>query len=306
MNRTAFFNAIDRAMVKAAEAAFKTLCNGKAKGEVATRVNEVLNALALLSDGISPDYSNPWVAPFYLTWYQPGHIVLASRLIRQLNMTRGGSAILGPGYNSLRVVDFGCGTVPMQFALAWAGATAIEEAANLERVNVESCDIAEPMVRMGISAWNQFKLEIKNEPDLKPLVGVSKEIIAPRYWLVEKMPPLQEREPGQERWLTAMHAVYQKTLPFTKESFDGIAVQFAPHVTLLTCHQDSSSEQRLNDFFPSGGDPYTPPDSSGVFAFEMATDWRCKINKDWSVDHPYLNRTVTTGCDASGLIHLKK
>ena len=306
MDRSAFFDAIDRAMVKAADAAFKILSKGKAKSEVAARVDEVLIALDLLSDGISPDYSNPWVAPFYLTWYQPGHIVLASRLIRQSNETRGGNAILGPGYNSLRVVDFGCGTVPMQFALAWAGATAIEEAVSLDRINVESFDIAEPMVRMGRSAWNHFKLEIKHEPDLKPLVGVSDEIIVPRYCKRKEGLPVQEREPGQERWLTAMHAVYQKTLPSTKESFEGIAAQFDPHATLLTCHQDSTSEQQLSNFFPGGGDQYIPPDSPSGTPFEMVTEWRRKIKKDWSIEHSYLNGTVTTRCDASGLIHLKK
>ena len=48
----------------------------------------------------------------------------------------------------------------MKFAVAWAVAEALENGEQISSVKVDSYDVNTPMLRIGISLWNEFDTEI--------------------------------------------------------------------------------------------------------------------------------------------------
>ena len=310
MDQSALFTAMDRSMTEVAKTEFEQLSQGLSQEEVAARVRGAIVELQKLPRGVPPDYRDPWVALFYLTWYQPGHIILARRLIAYLSEARGSNQLTGHDNFSVAVIDFGCGTLAMQFAVAWAAAQALEDGAKVKSIRIDSYDASGPMIRLGIKLWEQFKLDIQNCPSLSKLSRVSENLVQPQYWGTD--PTLSEEFPwpAQELWMSAMHTVYAKTLDSAKESLSQIETRFQPDVGLLTCHGDSASICRVRQASPFNPDTYGCRDvftnSRASLPFQQVSSWRQGIGRKWSVDHRYLRKPVTSRCDASGLIYVRQ
>ena len=88
MDQAALFEAIDGAITKVAETESQRLSAGMGEDALTNKVHATLDSFRGLRRGIPPDYSDPWVALFYLTWFQPGQIQLAHDLIDRMKQKR--------------------------------------------------------------------------------------------------------------------------------------------------------------------------------------------------------------------------
>ena len=168
-----FFDALDQSTAAVAEAEFERLSDGMSKGDVAANIRHGLAELEKLQSGRSPDYDNRWVALFYLTWYQPGQIGLCRQLIKRLPQ------IARPQRDNprLHVVDFGCGALAMQLAIAWAAADVPAHRRFRESIWIDSYDIAYNMVRLGHDLWEAFRHRVEDKEDLFDLRRVVEKTI---------------------------------------------------------------------------------------------------------------------------------
>ena len=103
--------ALDRAIAEVAEAEYGRLAHGVPPDAQATQVDAALQSLRRLQQGTPPDYDSDWVVLFYLTWYQPRQVHLAYAALRQY---------VSANNPPQCVVDYGCGALAVQLALAIA------------------------------------------------------------------------------------------------------------------------------------------------------------------------------------------
>ena len=311
MDQSVLFTVLDRSIAKVADIEFRQLSRGLGEEAVAIKVGEALDALGGLQQGNPPDYRNPWVALFYLTWYQPGHIRLAHDLILSLGERKDGGLFTEAGNTTLRVVDFGCGALAMLFGISWIVADAIEQGADVECIRVDSYDTGDSMIKLGIGAWNQFKDSLSNIPDLHYLRIATKNLVQPEFWGSDPTTSCSHSESTEGKWLTAMHTVYRESLDPTKQKLGEIATRFTPDVGLFTCHADRGSLELLDQASPLQSNTYHRWNKEiflpSAEVLNDVTQWRRKIAEEFTIDHRFLSRNVTWGCSrASALMSVRR
>ena len=250
MDQQAFFAAIDRAIRNVADVEFRRLATEMDPGVWYQYVHAALDSFQNLQQGTQPDYDDDWVALFYLTWYQASHINLARLLIERLNQRAENNGLISNNARSLHVVDFGCGALSMQFAVAWAAAEALENGVNVESIRVESYDTALPMIRLGIQLWKEFKLEISRDTRLRKLSCVSEEVIKTRYAKPKPGLLFEHPRPDAERWLSALHTVYGDNLKEVKEGLCRSAKELNPTNSIMSCHDNNNARSLLGRASP--------------------------------------------------------
>ena len=122
--------------------------------KISDRVSYALKELAKLRGPDIPDYDDAGVALLYY-WYQPRQINLAYSLITS-------EAVGGITSDRLRVIDFGCGALAMQFGVALAAADALEQGIPISEIRIDSIDSSKLMISVGENLWKQFKIEVSD------------------------------------------------------------------------------------------------------------------------------------------------
>ena len=308
MDRATLFEAIDRAITNVAEAEFRRLSEGTKPDALTNNVHQALESLGGLQDGVPPDYEDSWVPLFYLTWYQPGQIYYAHHLIRWMNQNRSGTPLMAEGSHRLHVVDFGCGSLAMQFAVTWAAAEALESGLRFNEIRIDSYDVAIPMIRLGQALWDEFKRVIANNAHLSHLARAAS-LIQPRNSGPGKPLASQARRADEERWLSALHTVYEDNLDAVRMDLARMANAFKPDIGLMSCSANNIPFGRLRQASPFTdarflSSPTGLSDHTDASLLNT-TQWRRNLNLkiDW---HRFLERKVPWHRPAFGLIYTRK
>ena len=90
----------------------------------------------------SPDYSDGMVALIYVVRYQLSHTNLAYSIIKMMKEQAGSIKSTLTNTDSLQVVDFGCGSLAMQFGVALAVADVLEQGHTMSEVRIDSIGIS--------------------------------------------------------------------------------------------------------------------------------------------------------------------
>ena len=296
MRKELLLGALDRSITRIAHAQFLRLSDKMEPIEWSGKVCQSLDSLAKLRQGIPPDYNDPWIALFYLTWYQAGQIQLAHSLIEEQKRARNANSLLIGDSQSLHVIDFGCGALAMKFAVAWAAADALEKGDRISSINVDSYDENPQMVRLGNSLWEQFKTEIKDAPSLSQLFKAINMIKGqhgrPNYtFAVDR--------PSTEVWLSAIHVVYYNNTEQVNTGLANLSRVSNPDIVFLSGHDHSQQRPLLQRASPFTSPQYnrrartvSPEFSDGL---PRITDWRRRLNSQMTPSHSFLNRNVTWG-----------
>ena len=161
-----------------------------------------------------PDYDDEWVALFYNLWYQPKHINIAYRMINHLMTRRNPSAPRLTDSGNLAVVDFGCGSLAMQFGVALVAAGALQRGEPVAPIKYRGIDTSAPMIRMGQRIWDEFVALTNGRSDQSAELAlvrdachrIDTEIIEANTpdAAVQRLP----LNAGEECWISAIHTVY--------------------------------------------------------------------------------------------------
>lgn len=149
MDIVTFTAVLDQAIAEVAAREFSLLSEGMTKEEWSSKVHQSLNSLGGLQQSSPPDYNDPWIALFYMTWYQPGQIHLVRSLIEEQRKARGSGRLLEDDRQLLHIIDFGCGALAMRFGLVLALAEALERGEDITEIHIDSIDPNTAMVQMG-------------------------------------------------------------------------------------------------------------------------------------------------------------
>ena len=254
-NRTKYLRAVakalDRALVKVAKGEYQRLSENLSRGEIANGVKNALLELKKLQYGKMPCYDDEWVPLFYSTWYQPSHINLAYSMIDAMIKQRGGNSTLTET-GRLHVVDFGCGTLAMQFGVALAAADALQRGERIHSIRFDLIDHSQGMVDMGRKIWDQFKEEVGEDRQLA-LLGEACKLVKSETLEEGERPEVCE---GEDRWVSAIHAVYEENEHEVKEDLASLECVAVPDAGFITSHKSSSCIADCVSPFKGKGNQY--------------------------------------------------
>ena len=138
--------ALDKAIAKVAKTESRRLMKSKSRKKAAKGIETALHDLEGLQKGEIPYYDDKWLPLLYSTWYQPSHINLAYSMINKMAKRRDPKRAVLTRKGKLHVVDFGCGTLAMQFGVALAAADAIQQGQPLTSIKIDLIDSSQPMI----------------------------------------------------------------------------------------------------------------------------------------------------------------
>ena len=241
-----------------------------------------LRALKGLQDGTQPEY-DPWVAMYYLTWYQYPHVNLACAILDKLFH---GDPIEEP----MHVIDLACGAMATQFALAVYSATLSPKNRTMPSITMYNIDPSESMRSIGCMLWKKFK-GIANQN----CVALSNACHSIDFKNVSSQEKLKDITSGRHI-LIAMHAVYDRNKNDIKSTVQKMRNRFGPIRIVMTCN---NTRENLAKY--AGGDGWQKIDLGKFMTHDnplLVTKWRRDLLKrlprvcDNSLVSNYLSRAV--------------
>lgn len=248
-------DAVDIAITMAARKEFRRLSRELPKSnrhvDVVKSVEESLHSLGKLTARDMPDYDE-WDALFYPAWYQPKQVNLAYSVLRTLR--ENGAAIGGEkkwdgdifGIDDGRAhfIDFGCGPLAMQFAVAIAAADSISEGRRLHRIRIDSYDPNPEMFIVGKSIWDEFVRRMKRHHPKHPICKVFDLIQCEIHAELDTLPEATDIP----HFLSAIHAAYEESP--VEYDLESLVAKYDPVGFLFTTRAHASNWKLLLNASP--------------------------------------------------------
>ncbi len=245
--------ALDSVIAEEGDAGFQHLSQGLPPKQVALNVVGALKQLNAMARGAVPEYNNEWVTLFYNLWYQPKQINVAYRVINAMIENRGDQNNALSTSGALYVADFGCGSLAMQFGVALAAADAISRGQQLTSIHIDAIDPNKPMTALGESTWNRFVKLVSESVSQNQNHWVSclssacgmMEYGLPGHPDVDTITERIRSNPNEERWLSALHTVYQTNVGAVKSSLSDLCKTIQPHAGFITTFKQKAHLARI-------------------------------------------------------------
>lgn len=244
--------ALDRAISETVDIEFARLTENMAEEQREALLREARGEILLLGELQMPNYNDEMVAVVYAVAYHLQHTNLAYSVIGDmLNRRSHGEPILARA-GKLHVVDFGCGTLAMQFGLTLAVADALERGEEIKSVHIDSMDTNKPMFTLGDKLWEKFtrivnydyKLRLNWVRDACNLVTHS------LHHRIDTINPIE----GAESWLSVIHAAYDENKSVIQRDLAEIYGSIQPAVGMVTCYGRHDQLQSIQDSFAARSD----------------------------------------------------
>ena len=267
--------ALDQAISRVAESEYQRLSAGRGSEECLHYTEQALEGLGGLQRGEEPEY-NEWDALFYITWYHPRQVNLALALIRYF-LSRRPSPPRG-----LHVIDLGCGSFAVRFALAIALAETRLSGASFD-VAIRGIDPSRSMKEIGEKLWLEFLSIVTGTPSLSCVATACGEIASSCVshdssdsYCASHEAHVRETSPATDCWLIAAHTVYESNRLLIRNELATIRTKSRPALVIVTTHV---SKVLLAHFAAGSGFTFTsfhePYPWSGTL--DRTTAWRTSL-----------------------------
>lgn len=175
-----------------------------------------------------PNYDE-WVAPFYLSWYQPRQINLTYSMIADIVDEESICKEIFTDTGKLYVFDFGCGALAMQLGVALAIADALRNNQKIHSACVVSYDESEAMTNIGKKVWEQFKSEVRKDTKL-PYLEQACDLIEMRA----DKPSFRMPQNDEIIWVSAIHSAFSANKDKVKGNLARLTKILRPSVGFVT------------------------------------------------------------------------
>ena len=213
-------------------------------------------SLSRLQNGEIPNYDDEWLALLYSTWYQLSHTDLAYSIIKATAKQRSRKTALLTRKGKVLVVDFGCGTLAMQFGVVLAAADALHQGQPLTSIRIDLIDSSQSMIDFGLKIWKQFKKEAGRNEQLASLSEAC-DLVSIETLAAGEDPTI---DPKYSRWMSAMHVLYNENREDVKKELYRLSNAITAHVGFITYHSSSYALAKSVSPFNSEGYELLSPD----------------------------------------------
>ena len=220
--------ALDKAIVSTVKSQYDRITEGKNSFECAFEVGKALEALRYLGRGKEPDYNDEWIALFYLTWYQGAHINLACEVVRKL------FSCSKDKEKPINIIDFGCGTLAVKFALA----IYMAETGKFPDIVLDSIDPSKSMRNIGKKMFKKFWHIVEEDHNLPHLAYACDRIFHQSNFGSSYKDIEIDFDRASKDWLILMHAVYESNKYPIKSSLEKISDTWKPEQAIITSHSN--------------------------------------------------------------------
>ncbi len=170
---------------------------------VGTSIERGINEFVKLKKGEKPNYRLPMVPLLHASWYHLAHVNFCIKTVSDL--------IKEPVHSgeSVGILDFGCGTMPLQWAVAVAVADMVKDQMQIPNIYVVNTDKSDKMSSLGCDMWAELKELVQNNEngELRRLAGVMQKmetsVLNPAGNLSAVLPSNQKLH-----LVAAIHAIY--------------------------------------------------------------------------------------------------
>lgn len=195
---------LEKAVLNSCRRELMRLQQEKRKNTLISSIEAALRELGKLKEGKKPIYRFSMVPLLHASWYHLAHVNFCIKTVSDL--------IKEPVHSgeSVGILDFGCGTMPLQWAVAVAVADMVKDQMQIPDIHVVNIDESEKMSNLGCDMWTELKNLVQSDKnnELRPLAGVMQKMKMP---VLNSTGSLSAVLPsGQKLHLvTAIHAVYE-------------------------------------------------------------------------------------------------
>ena len=165
----------------------------KANIEIGQSISKALSMFRNFKSGAKPIYDHPWVPLLHASWYHLGHVnFLQTELARRLKRHAKSNEVI-------RVVDFGCGTMPVMWAIALVLADP-DNGMTQQKVHIYNHDTSQAMWALGDMMWKKLEEIIPVQVDEGRIL----------YDAIGRITESKENLDSNAHLLTAIHCLYDK------------------------------------------------------------------------------------------------
>ena len=195
-----------------------------------------LRSLQGLGQGVMPNYSENLALPLlYNTWYQPRQINLVYSILRDRRWIED-EWVSRISSRRLSVIDFGCGSLATQFAIAILAADTISRPNDIPKIRVVSYDTSLEMVQYGKRIWAEFARIVNHFYADHPIRWVLDQMDCKYHTDLAGLPkPIG----GMPHLVTAIHAAYSDTAERVRDDLKALVSKYSPEVCLMTAQSTS-------------------------------------------------------------------
>ena len=243
VNQLAVANAIREAIDSVCLTEIENQCSITPQGNVLGKLINAESGFRRMGEGYRPTY-DLWDAVVYSLWYQPCHINMAYGLINWLSSLSRRTHALDAGGKEIEVIDFGAGAWAMQFGVVLAGAEILEWGGTIPKITFHSLDTSAIMLNIGERIWDRFVGYALRDDALTSVVEASRNIASAKIAIDAHTPfeSILRINPENEKWLSALHVVYDDTLDDVRTSLASIANLVKPSICLMTANNRKRRE----------------------------------------------------------------
>ena len=256
-------DAVDIAIATVTHNEFKRLRSKTLKKgshvDVVQSVAESLQSLDKLRGSGMPDYDNEWVALLYPAWYQPRQVNIVCSVLRTFR-DNGAAIDVAKQWDGdifriadgrAHFIDFGCGSLAMQFAVAIAAADSISQGQSVSEIRIDSYDPNPGMFKVGKRIWDEFVRRMKRHCPEHPICQVFDLIQCETHDDLDTLPKATDAMDAP-RFLSAIHAVYKTTKGPVKDALESLVSEYNPVGFLFTTQGHKTNWDLLHSASPIG------------------------------------------------------
>jgi len=146
---------------------------------------------------------------------------------------------------TIRILDFGCGMMALQWAVAWVADELIRKGIDVPKIEVFNYDPSTPMVEMGEYLWHELNEWVQGEGDESMKFAMEKITMKrivkdPLIWSIEGRGNLE----FDFDLLTGIHIVYSQG---DVEDFSQIVRKYCPNYAMLTTTKARSKHDLIKE-----------------------------------------------------------
>ena len=202
-----------------------------------------LSSLDRLKLGDMPEY-NDWDALFYPTWYQPRQVNLVYSILNGIKIDGTDRGIFGNGDEKIRVIDFGCGCLATNIAVAIAASDLATQDCQVPEIVIDNIDNSPEMIHVGKRIWESFQDKMRVQVK-HPICSIFDKI---NYETHTSLSTLNDPSPSTLCYLTSIHCAYRQSLYRIRKNLVDLIHRFKPIGLFLTTH--SSKKKVLEKVTP--------------------------------------------------------
>ena len=178
----------------------------------------------------------------------------------------------------LSVIDFGCGSLATQFAIAMLAADTVSRPNDIPKIRVISYDTSLEMIQYGKRIWAEFTRIVKRFYADHPMRRVLDQMDCEYHTDLAALPkPVN----GIPYLLTALHVAYWGTKGRVRNDIKELVSEYSPEVCLMT----TQSAPVANQAWPLWDNPRydtvradeTKVDTKFYGVLKSLTDWRQEL-----------------------------